>query len=150
MAMSQFSYGALASYRMRGESLPVPGGFGSTGELTSDPAAIEASKRPLPIGFWKGSGLSLMLDMMAALLSGGRATHEIPPHPEQETGLSQVFIAADIAHLEAPGASSGIVDAILQDLQARYPGERTLETRRQNMEQGVPVEPSIFELVCGL
>jgi 3-dehydro-L-gulonate 2-dehydrogenase len=150
MAMSQFSYGALASYRMRGESLPVPGGFGSAGELTSDPAAIEASKRPLPIGFWKGSGLSLMLDMMAALLSGGRATHEIPPHPEQETGLSQVFIAADIAHLEAPGASSGIVDAILQDLQARYPGERTLETRRQNMEQGIPVEPSIFELVCSL
>src|SRR5258706_1595626 len=29
MAMSQFSYGALASYRMRGERLPVPGGFDS-------------------------------------------------------------------------------------------------------------------------
>jgi LDH2 family malate/lactate/ureidoglycolate dehydrogenase len=61
-----------------------------------------------------------------------------------------VFIAADVAHLEAPGASSGTVDAILQDLQARYPGERTLETRRQSMEQGIPVDPSIFELVCRL
>jgi len=150
MAMSQFSYGALASYRMRGEALPVPGGFDSAGELTTDPAAIEASRRPLPIGFWKGSGLALMLDMMAALLSGGRATHEVPADPEQETGLSQVFVAADISRLEAPDATSGTVDAILEHLQARYPGERTLETRRQNLQQGIPVEPSIFELVSNL
>jgi 3-dehydro-L-gulonate 2-dehydrogenase len=150
MAMSQFSYGALASYRLRGEVLPVPGGFDAAGELTTDPAAIEVSRRPLPIGFWKGSGLALMLDMMAALLSGGRATHEVPADPEQETGLSQVFVAADIARLEAPEATSGAVDAILEDLQVRYPGERTLETRRQNLEQGIPVEPSIFELVRNL
>lgn len=89
-----------------------------------------------------------MLDMIAALLSGGRATHEVPADPEQETGLSQVFVAADIARLEAPEATSRTVDAILEDLQARYPGERTLETRRRNMEQGIPVEPSIFEHVC--
>jgi len=150
MAMSQFSYGALASYRMRHEPLPVPGGFDSAGELTTDPAAIEASKRPLPIGFWKGSGLALMLDMMAALLSGGRATHEIPAHPEQESGLSQVFIAADATTLSGWAEGSRTIDAIVEDLQARYPGERTLATRRQNMEEGVPVEPSIFEQVCSL
>jgi len=150
MAMSQFSYGALASYRRRGEPLPVPGGYDAAGELTTDPAAIEASHRPLPIGFWKGSGLALLLDMMAALLSGGRATHEIPAHPEQETGLSQVFIAADVSRLDAPATTPGTVDAILEDLQTRYPGERTLETRRQNLEQGIPVEPSIFELVRSL
>jgi len=150
MAMSQFSYGALASYRRRGEPLPVPGGYDAAGELTTDPAAIEASHRPLPIGFWKGSGLALMLDMMAALLSGGRATHQIPAHPEQETGLSQVFMALDLSLLEAPATTPGTVDAILEDLQTRYPGERTLETRRQNLEQGIPVEPSIFELVRSL
>jgi 3-dehydro-L-gulonate 2-dehydrogenase len=150
MAMSQFSYGALASYRRRGEPLPVPGGYDASGELTTDPAAIEASHRPLPIGFWKGSGLALMLDMMAALLSGGRATHEIPAHPEQETGLSQVFIAVDLSRLDPSALMPGTVDAILEDLQTRYPGERTLETRRQNLEQGIPVEPSIFELVRSL
>jgi 3-dehydro-L-gulonate 2-dehydrogenase len=150
MAMSQFSYGALASYRRRGEALPVPGGYDASGQLTTDPAAIEASQRPLPIGFWKGSGLALMLDMMAAVLSGGRATHEIPAHPEQESGLSQVFIAADPSRLDAGGAARETVDAILEDLQTRYPGERTLETRRQNLEQGIPVDPSIFELVCRL
>src|SRR6266404_7781047 len=64
MAMSQFSYGTLESYRMRGEQLPVPGGFDLKGELTRDPGAIEASARPLPIGYWKGSGLALLLDML--------------------------------------------------------------------------------------
>ena len=53
MAMSQFSYGALESYRARGEQLPVPGGYDGRGRLTRDPAAIEHSGRPLPIGFWK-------------------------------------------------------------------------------------------------
>jgi len=76
MAMSQFSYGALAGYRARGESLPLDGGFDSQGRLTRDPAAIELSARPLPIGYWKGSGLALMLDLMAGLLSGGLFTHQ--------------------------------------------------------------------------
>jgi len=66
------------------------------------------------------------------------------------SATSQVFIAADVSRLETPAAASATVDAILEDLQARYPGEHTLETRRQNLEQGIPVEPSIFELVCNL
>lgn len=37
MAMSQFSYGALSSYRERGEQLPFAGGFDSDGHLTRDP-----------------------------------------------------------------------------------------------------------------
>ncbi|HEY1766784.1 MAG TPA: 3-dehydro-L-gulonate 2-dehydrogenase, partial [Terracidiphilus sp.] len=67
MAMSQFSYGTLESYRKRGELLPVDGGFDIDGNLTRDPAAIEKSWRPLPVGYWKGSGLSIVLDMIAAM-----------------------------------------------------------------------------------
>jgi 3-dehydro-L-gulonate 2-dehydrogenase len=155
MALSQFSYGALASYRMRGEQLPVPGGFDSRGELTRDPAAIEASARALPIGFWKGSGLSIVLDMIAAVLAGGRATHEVTAKPEQETGLSQMFLAFDVNAIAGSAPAARIVDGILASLQSpaapgesvRYPGERTLETRVRNMTEGVPVEPSIWETV---
>ena len=101
MAMSQFSYGALASYRVRGELLPVDGGFDSDGRLTRDPGAIEDSNRPLPIGFWKGSGLALMLDLLAAMLSGGKASYQIEPIPERETRVSQVFIAIDPSCLDS-------------------------------------------------
>ena len=147
MAMSQFSMGALEAYRARGDALPVVGGYDERGELSRDPAAIEASRRLLPIGFWKGSGLALALDLVAAILSRGQATHEIPADPELESGLSQVFIAIDPG-----GADAGLADRVIAHLQggagdARYPGERTLETRTRNMREGVPVEPAIWREV---
>jgi len=151
MALSQFSYGALASYRKRGERLPVDGGFDTAGHLTRDPAAIEASKRPLPIGSWKGSGLSMLLDMMAALLAGGRATHEIPADPERETGLSQVFIAVDAAALATRDEASRMIDAIVASTGVRYPGQRSAETRRVNLLEGIPVDGDAWRFAqrCG-
>lgn len=155
MAMTQFSQGKMQSYRSRGEPLPVEGGFDREGRLTRDPGAIIESRRPLPIGYWKGSGLALMLDMVAALLSGGQATHEISK-PEHETRVSQVFIAFDLRRLAA-GEAEQTVNGILDDLhssdpaddsvRAQYPGERMLRTRGENLRLGVPVEPAIWESV---
>ncbi len=154
MAMSQFSYGTLESYRMRGEQLPVPGGFDLKGELTRDPGAIEASARPLPIGYWKGSGLALILDSLAALLSGGNATHQITPDSYEETALSQVFLAFDLPSIDKGGLAAQVRNQIIEyvhdakasgDQRVRYPGERTLEIRKQNLAEGVPVEAQIWQ-----
>jgi 3-dehydro-L-gulonate 2-dehydrogenase len=159
MAMSQFSYGALATHRMRGEELPVVGGYDAAGELTRDPAAIEATQRLLPIGFWKGSGLALVLDMVAVLLSGGRATHEFSRIPAEESGQSQVFLAIDASSLDAPNANAGIIERIVDQLHAgaaevgesvRYPGERTLATRRESLASGVTVNDEIWREVNAL
>jgi 3-dehydro-L-gulonate 2-dehydrogenase len=147
MAMSQFSYGALASYRERGEALPVDGGFDSAGRLTRDPAAIEASQRPLPIGYWKGSGLALVLDMIAAMLAGGLATHQVPMDPERETGISQFFLAFDPTGLGADGAAAEIAEGIVASLDSRYPGQRTLELRAENAALGVPVDGAVWREV---
>lgn len=156
MAVSQFSYGAMSSYRSRGELLPVDGGFDLEGRLTRDPAAIEASKRPLPIGFWKGSGLALMLDLVAALLSGGRATHQIPADSERESFLSQVFIAFDPVSLGPPEVAGRVADDIIAHFrmpsrpggeQVRYPGEQVLKTRSESLTKGVQVDPSIWQKV---
>jgi 3-dehydro-L-gulonate 2-dehydrogenase len=158
MAMSQFSFGALESYRRRGERLPVVGGFDANGELTNDPSAIEGSGRALPIGFWKGAGLALMLDILASILSGGRATHEIPADSLRETALSQVFIAFDVTVLgsrDELDTVARIIDELhnataLDGEQVRYPGERTLETRRRNIEEGIPVDVAIWDAVQNL
>jgi 3-dehydro-L-gulonate 2-dehydrogenase len=148
MAMSQFSFGALESYKKRGEILPVDGGFDIEGNLTRDPAAIAETGRVLPIGYWKGSGLSLVLDMIAAVLSGGLATHEIPNDPELETGISQTFIAINLRALN----TTDIADQIIGNLQKpavggehiRYPGEKVLRTRKENLENGIPVDPAVW------
>lgn len=148
MAMSQFSYGALGAYRERGELLPVEGGFDSAGRLTRDPGAIEASGRPLPIGYWKGSGLALVLDLIAAMLSGGFATHQIPPEPEREVGISQFFLAIDPAAVGADMAS--VADRIIAASGDRYPGRRALEVRKENLALGIPVGESVWQEVLHL
>lgn len=165
MAMSQFSYGALTSYAARGAQLPVPGGYDRDGELTRDPAAIEASMRALPVGYWKGSGLSLVLDMLAAMLSGGRAAHDIPLDSLRESGVSQVFLAIDPARFAASGFADlteldRIASGILESLRAatpidpahpaRYPGEQTLHLREENLRLGVPVDPTVWEKLLAL
>ncbi|MDP1466090.1 Ldh family oxidoreductase, partial [Klebsiella pneumoniae] len=58
MALSQFSYGQIAEHRINEKPLPVPGGYDTSGEITTDASEIEKTWRVLPIGFWKGSGLS--------------------------------------------------------------------------------------------
>ena len=141
---SQFSYGALESYRKRGEALPVDGGFDANGNLTRDAAAIEASQRALPVGYWKGSGLAVMLDAMAAMLSLGKATHQIEADSLRETAVSQVFVAMN------PGTvPEDVVDGIVESLHkcgggSRYPGERTLRIREENRRLGLPVEEAVW------
>lgn len=157
MAMSQFSYGALSSYAARGAMLPVPGGYDEKGELTRDPAAIEESKRALPVGYWKGAGLSTALDLVAAMLSGGKAAHNIPQEPTRESGVSQVFIAIDPAALGSQEELDNIAAGVLESLRAapplepgrpvRYPGEQTAHLRDENMRLGVPVDPEVWNAV---
>lgn len=156
MAMSQFSYGTLAAYRKRNQLLPLDGGFDSDGNLTKDPAKIQESWRPLPIGYWKGSGLSMVLDLMASLLSGGLATHQISDDMDKETGISQVFLALHPAALSAPEDLTRMADAVIESLRAgeegqvRYPGEQTLRLREENLRLGVPVEEDIWAAVQGM
>jgi 3-dehydro-L-gulonate 2-dehydrogenase len=154
MAMSQFSYGALESYRKRGELLPVDGGFNADGELTRNPGAIEQSQRLLPVGYWKGSGLAVMLDLVAAITSLGSATHQIANDPLRETGLSQMFVAMDPRTLGDEARIEQIADEVVDSLHrsrpaeavrsVRYPGENTLRLREDNRRLGLPVDEAIW------
>jgi 3-dehydro-L-gulonate 2-dehydrogenase len=155
MATTQFSMGGLSAYIQRGAQLPVPGGYDADGNLTKDPQAIEQSQRTLPIGFWKGSGLSMALDMFAAMLSGGQSTHQLPLDALQESGLSQFFLAIAPATFANPSELDEMADSILTDLHAappldptrpvRYPGEETLRLREENLRLGVPVDPDLWQ-----
>jgi 3-dehydro-L-gulonate 2-dehydrogenase len=160
MAMSQFSYGTLESYRKRGEMLPVDGGFDAEGNLTRDPGAIEKSWRPLPVGYWKGSGLSVVLDMIAAMMSLGKATHQLSSDALFEAGLSQMFLAINPEVFGPSNRAAEIADEIVDSLhnskaakeggKVRYPGEQTLRTRVENLELGLPVEPAVWAQILAM
>ncbi|MBI9082288.1 MAG: 3-dehydro-L-gulonate 2-dehydrogenase [Desulfobacterales bacterium] len=156
MAMSQFSNGKLEVLRRRGEQLPLAGGYDENGELTTDPNAILESSRALPIGYWKGSGLVLVLDLMASLIAAGDSTREISQR-EEETGVSQVFVAIDLVSRMETANVDGKVNAIIADFlsapplkgapKVRYPGQGMFATRRENLKTGIPVEPELWEAI---
>ncbi|MES2392307.1 MAG: 3-dehydro-L-gulonate 2-dehydrogenase, partial [Acidobacteriota bacterium] len=123
MAMSQFSYGSLESYRKRGKALPVPGGFDEAGELTTDAGAIETTQRALPVGFWKGSGLALVLDVLGAMLAGGKATYQFERDALKEVGQSQVFIAVAPTAVGAVEEMEALAEGAIAAVHAAEPVE---------------------------
>ncbi len=148
MAMSQFSYGKLQEYELNKKQLPVYGGYDEKGNLSVDPAVIKKSQRVLPVGFWKGSGLSFMLDILLTAFTGGQSTSGISS-TKIETGLSQFFLC-----IHQPAYEGQLIEEIIQYTKSAslvkdgepilYPGEKTLATRRRNEADGIPVNPEIW------
>ena len=150
VAMTQYSYGKVEQTRLKGEMLPYHGGFDGSGMLTADPAAIEATGRFLPIGLWKGSGLSIVLDLMSVVLSSGNSVKDIGGFGE-EIGLTQIMIAIDPKRLNAAENEDmeRRITEILDNVNASepaetgndvtWPGQRMIRTRQENLEKGIPV-----------
>ncbi|WP_372950261.1 3-dehydro-L-gulonate 2-dehydrogenase [Mariniphaga sp.] len=158
-AMTQFSYGKMEAAQLEGKSLSFPGGFNKNGELTNEPGEILESRRALPIGYWKGAGLSLLLDILATVLSAGLSTRELS-QKEAEYSVSQVFIAFSLKKLSNfPSIENTIIEIISDyknstpdesESEIRYPGERVLQTRAENLKNGIPVLKTIWEQVTKL
>lgn len=153
MAMSQFSYGKMKQYLRAGRQMPFEGGFDSQGKLTKEPKEVISNELALPIGLWKGAGFSLVLDMLAALLSGGNAVHQIG-ETGSEYGLSQVFLCLDPGKLGFADSIDSVLGNIVNDFLSsetfagnviRYPGQNIPEIRSKNLAEGVPVEQGVWQ-----
>ncbi|GAC1301261.1 MAG: 3-dehydro-L-gulonate 2-dehydrogenase [Mucilaginibacter sp.] len=156
MAISQYSVGKLNQYKKNKEQLPLPGGYDEDGNLSTDAGVILESKRLLPVGFWKGSGLSLVLDLLATILSQGRSTAKIT-QSEKETGVSQVFICIKPNNSEQ---TTNLIEEIISYTKTSgpdheggsisYPGENSLKIREKSLKEGVLVDEEIWEMVLGM
>ena len=158
-AMSQFSYGKLETYQLDGKQMPYPGGFDKEGKLTAVPGEIIETRRALPIGYWKGSGLSLLLDILASIVSGGLSAFEIS-QKEAEYSLSQVFIVISLENLYNRERIKTTVNDIIKNfkesnpaesgIEIRFPGENVVKVRDDNRKYGIPVNKSVWETILAL
>ena len=154
MAQSQFSFGKLQTYSLAEKNLPVMGGYDKAGNITDDPNAILNDGEVLPAGYWKGSGLSIAIDMVVAALSVGKSTYDMRMS-KNDTGISQVFIAInpktyageDYAdayienmskYIKTSAKREGVADIL-------YPGERSARERVENMRENIPVNEKMWE-----
>lgn len=155
MAISQYSYGKLWGTRDRNQKLPYPGGFDHAGNITDDPGAIAETRRILPMGYWKGSGFAVMLDLVSALASGGLTTAGIDKANKGSGGSSnQVFIAINPLKINTQEfidhALSETITQIKSSVPAKeggeifFPGEQSVKTRKENSELGIPVDERVW------
>ena len=153
IAMTQFSFGKLSVYAHRDQTLPVPGGYDVDGNPTQDPHAIQEANRALPIGYWKGSGLALMMDLIGGLMSGGNSTVHLGSK-FMSGGVSQMYLAFDITRAMPLDSIEAFVNETLDyvkssakanpDQDILYPGERALKARQDSLANGVPVDEAIW------
>lgn len=155
MAISQYSVGKLNQYKSQNKPLPLPGGYDAEGNLSTDAAAIITMQRLLPVGFWKGSGLSLVLDLLATILSGGNSTATITQAGKKETSVSQVFICIKTDNEQNESLIEQILSftktsATEDGSEVLYPGENMLRTRERSLKDGVKVDEEIWNEVLGM
>lgn len=152
-AMSQFAWGKLELAKLEGRKLPMDGGYDKDGNLTDDPAKIMESLRIMPAGLWKGSSLSLLLDLAAASLSGGNTVRQITAFGDEQA-VSQIFIAVNYRALVNAGLVEDSVEDTIANLLAqppaeeggtvRYPGQMSRTILEENLKNGIPVDENIW------
>ena len=153
----------IMKHSREGKPIPLGWGLDAEGKPTTDPDnALKGSMAPA--GGYKGVGLSLIVEMMAAAMTGATLGKDASPFSGPAGGpprTGQFFIAID------PGASSGggsgassaggyaerirdLVDAIHAQNGARLPGDGRAAARRRAAQEGVAVYSATLERVRAL
>jgi 3-dehydro-L-gulonate 2-dehydrogenase len=117
--------------------------------------------RILPMGYWKGSGFSILLDTMAAVLSEGLATNEIDQVKQGScTGCSQVIMVFDPRQLGGEEFTDKVADSVVDyvnsstpaenNREVLYPGESTARIRKEHRANGIVVDEGVWAEVLSL
>lgn len=137
-----------------------PAGYDSSGNISRDPMAVMKEARLLPLGEYKGSAINLMLDLIASTTSLGNSACDIRNIPGDENSVSQTFIAINSRAVNDAQEEDEIADRLLSHLlnarpapgfsAPRYPGQKVLQVRKDNMANGIPVEESVWQAILDL
>ena len=134
MATASMAMGDVQIAARDGRDVPLGTGLDANGELTTDPAAI-AKGVLLPFGGYKGSAIALMVELLAAGMTGEQFSFEArdndnkdggPPRGgEIVIGMSPALIAGDgwQNHVEGFMQKMTSIDGV------RMPGERRHKNR---------------------
>lgn len=163
IATTVVSYGTIKKHALN--DIPMPEGW-----LVSkaDGSAITDPRRSgegllLPIGGYKGSGLALMLGLLAGTLNGaafGKDVVDFNADSTSETNTGHFILALDVARFMRPDMFAAILETQLAELRAdtplpgtggvRIPGDRRATLRETRARDGVPMPPPLVRQLDAL
>jgi (2R)-3-sulfolactate dehydrogenase (NADP+) len=150
LSMSIVARGKLLIAAAKGEPIPTGWALDKEGNPTTDATAALAGGTIEPIGGAKGAALALMVEILAAGLTGSQFGFEASSFfdaegPPPRTG--QLFLALDPIALAGPSFADRVeilCAAMLEDPAIRLPGERRLKTRSRLAREGIAVPAKLL------
>jgi len=160
IATSLASNGAIRTHELDGR--PMPEGWVQNrrdGSPVTDPRRI-AEGTYLPMGDYKGFGLSLVIGLLAGPLNRaafGREIKDFAAPPGGELNVGQFVVALDVARFVPPDVFKAEVDRHIRDLagserlpgvdEIRVPGQGRVARRREREQKGVPLSATLVTQV---
>jgi len=149
LSLSKVARGKIVAAAERGEPIPEGWAVDAEGQPTTD-AARAAQGAMLPFGGAKGSALALMVEMLAAGLTGGRYAREATSFLDAQggpPGTGQLIIAIDATSLgaDAPARMAELADLVQADGDARLPGTRRMERRARVQRTGLMIDKALLD-----
>ena len=140
------------------ENIPIPDGWAMDKDGNPTNNATEAlAGSVLPFGTYKGSGLSIIVDILCAMLSGAQyGTHigNLYANGETKQNLGYFFCAMDIAAFTNPEIFASRVDQMIEEIQASkkapgveqvfVPGEIEWNNEKISRTEGLPIGPGVI------
>ena len=158
IATSVVSYGTIKSHRL--QKKPLPEGWmvnTKDGQPLTDPARSGEGVL-LPIGGYKGSGLALILGLLAGPLNGaafGRDVFDFNFNDTDACNTGHFIIALDVARFTPLDIFKTEMDRHLRDLRTskplpgfdavRLPGQERRSRRADRLANGVPMPRELIE-----
>lgn len=157
MALSSVAAGWVAHAGTRGEAIPESWTLDAEGKPTTDPADfLERGGGLQPIGGYKGSGLSIVLEALLGIMTTNPiVTLALQGGDFQRRGQSSVMVAVDISAFTDVAQFKQEVDSLIDSVKALprapwaseilVPAEREWRTLEERTRNGVPVHENILK-----
>jgi LDH2 family malate/lactate/ureidoglycolate dehydrogenase len=162
ISMSAVAGGKLLLAQEKGEKIPLGWATDREGRPTDDPfVGFKGFLQPL--GGHKGFGLSLMIDILCGVISGGAFQFDLASmysDPEGPSGTSHTFIVIDPEAMLGREAFESRMQAFYATLKSSpmwetdarmlLPGELEHETMLERRKNGIPVPRSLLDEITAL
>ena len=150
VSLSKVARGKIMAAAQKGEPIPEGWALDRDGNPTTD-ARAGLTGTMVPLGDAKGTALALMVELLAAGLTGARYGYEQTSFFDAEgapPGTGQMIIAIDptaFGGVRAVARFAQMAEAIEQTGGARVPGRRRHEVRARLRRDGIPVDQALLD-----
>ena len=149
LSLSKVARGQGLAAKTRGEPIPEGWAVDRDGRPTTDPAAALAGTM-LPMGDAKGTALALMVEALAAGLTGATFAADASSFLDAEggpPGTGQLLLALDPGRMgggDAVAPLTRLFAAVEADPGARLPGVRRFALRERAQKEGIAVPDALL------